>query len=451
MPEEIKVQLVDAYGKPLKHQFAPAADRAQIATKVYYYFSTQPEVQDFLTEILIKTVDTQISDAENLQISIDSQKFQKVCLDYAAESVINAALDEDLSKAYSMLLHFSDLPLYQNLNEEEPEVTDKELAELNVRLTNTPELVLAKDVCDIQSEIAGFLNGDCQKSITSFQANRIQEKFEDITPFLNFEQRAAGYYNISIIHRALLLEKNSEDINRNNAEKDCLKKVLEYTSDYKRINYCVNRLDDSFTDKGVIRAAYRRALKVTNMPNDLYKINVALAQCYLDDYRPRVGFKTSQQNTLETDKLEKAVYHYQEALRFAKKPERLGLLKNIAKLQLKPNKLQNWTETETLIAMKYLQAEERCHALMEVASRNKDLQREYLEQALNETIHSKKINKARKKILLQKISHHLRLIYTQNNDKENTQKLENILKTYAVENVTPINPLLKYKKSSRQK
>ena len=79
MPEEIKVQLVDAYGKPLKHQFAPAADRAQIATKVYYYFSTQPEVQDFLTEILIKTVDTQISDAENLQISIDSQKFQKVC------------------------------------------------------------------------------------------------------------------------------------------------------------------------------------------------------------------------------------------------------------------------------------------------------------------------------------------------------------------------------------
>lgn len=452
MSDNTTIQLVDVHGEPIKHQPAAAASREQLVLKVYNYFLNQPEAHEFLAEVISNTVDEDMLTTGRLQMRLDDPKFQAACLDYGSEAVINAALDENLPKAYAMLFQFSDLPLYQEETTEITEITYAELNELDQRFMQTPELILAKNVCDIQNEITGFLNGNCQKSITSFQANRIQEKFEDVTPYLNFEQRAAGYYNISIIHRALLGEKDFQDPKQNNAEKECLKKVLEYTSDYKRINYCINRLGNDFANKGTIRAAYRRALEATNVPNDLYKINLALAQCYLEEYRPRIGFNSTQAaNNPEYEKLEKAEMYYQDALSYAKKPEQLSLLKNIAKLQFSQKKLPEWTETKTRIAMQFLQGEERCHALMEIASKNQKFSESYLERAMEEADHSRKIKKLHKKILLKKIDHHLRPIYQKQHNTEKLQNLDNILEKYKLAPQVPFNPLLKYTRKPREK
>ncbi len=446
MSNDTKKQLVNKYGEPLKHLPAPMASREKIALKIYNYFITQPEANELLAEIISNTA-TNLKNLGNgtFQIHSNDPKFQEACLNYGSKSIINTALDENLPKAYSLLLYFADLPSYQNSDEELTEISSNMLNELDIRFSQIPELILAKNVCDVQSEITNFLNGGLQKSMTSFQANRIQEKFEDITPYLNFEQRAAGYYNISIIHRVLLGEKEEYKQNQNNAEKECLKKVLEYTSDYKRINYCLNRFGNSLTDKETILSAYRRALSAAETTNDLYKTNLALAECYLENYRP-TGFRDTQ-----NEDMEQAELHYQQALSYAKEPEKLGLLQHIAKLQLRQHKIQEWTETETLIAMKFLHGEERCYTLLKIAAQNKELSLPYLEQALKEADKSRRITKPRKRILLQKIAHNLRPIYEQQNDKEKMQQLDNILAKYNSSPNQQLNPLLKYVKKSKQK
>lgn len=452
MSDDETIQLVDMHGNPLEHQFAPAASREQLTLKVYNYFIHQPEALEFISSVVADTDADKTIVNGKMHVRLDDSKFQASCLNYGSEAVINAALDENLPQAYAMLLQFADLPLYQN--QIMTEITVNELCELEHRFVYTPELGLAKKVCDVQAEITGFLSGNLLKNITSFQANRIQEKFEDITQYLNFEQRAAGYYNISIIHRALLGEKDTNNTKQNNAEKDCLKKVLEYTSDYKRINYCINRLGSDFADQGVIRAAYRRALQATGVPNDLYKINIALAQCYLDDFRPKIGFAfalKSPSQKEEYEKLEKAEMYYQNALRYAQKPEKLSLLKNIAKLQLKQRKIREWTETETTIAMKFLQGEERCNVLIDIAAKNQELAQPYMERALEETIRSRKISKPHKKILLTKINYHLRTLYTKQGNQQKLQELDAVMNKYAPQTEQMENPLLKYTKQSRQK
>ena len=303
-----------------------------------------------------------------------------------------------------------------------------------------PELIIAQDICEVQGEIYTTLQGLSGKQVTSFQANRIQERFEDFTPYLAPEQIAAGYYNISIIHRALLAEKDIYKPSENNQEKECLYKIIENTSDYKRIHYCINRLGSDYSDRGAVRAAYRRALSHTQSPSDLYKINKALAECYIDEYKPTVGFVTKQE---ENDPLLKAELHYKEALRYAGQSEKTSLIKKVAQLQLKQRRIDDWTETETEFAMKFLTGEERVHALIKIASINKQYTKEYLEFALKQTVSSRKIIKAKKKTIVSKIDYYLRPIYQRENNEEKIKYLNEVLqkfnsiKTYG-------NPLQRY-------
>ena len=448
MSEYQNVELVNANNEPIVWKPAINNSRERLVLNVFKYFTESPEAALFTQELAEHAIGKGMIDETQLQINILEPEIQEFCLNYAAQKAIDAALDENLPEAYLLLLHYAQLP--QKPLDEEPNynLTFEDLDNIALTFSQAPELILAQEVCKIQSEMTNILNGNLQKNVTSFQANRIQGKFDDIAGELNFEQRAAGYYNISIIHRALLAEKDIYDPEENNAEKECLKKVLEYTSDYKRINYCVNRLQASLKDRSMVTAAYRRALTVTDVPQDLCKINTALAQCYLDDYEPKIGYRSSHSIHQEEDKkLERAEHYYRDAFSYAQPVEKITILKNIGKIQLLQNRVNEWTETETLLAMKFYQGEERTNALLEVASKNPRLRQEYLEQALTETKRSRKIKAPKKKLMLSKIAYRLQDIYQEKNQTEKLNDIKQYLQQPAQAEIS--NPLLKYTQRHR--
>lgn len=379
-----------------------------------------------------------------ISFSLEDQDMQRFCVLYATQNVMDKALDENIDEAYALLAMYTAHPKFADIQKKT--LTQDDLTALEKYYEATPELKLAKQVCDINLEVSSTMHGQSEKVLTTFQANRIQEKFEELTPYLTFEQCAAGFYNISMIHRALLAEKDYYDPAENNAEKECLKKVLEYTTDYKRISYCANRLGPQYSNPGLIRAAYRRALTSAASENDCCKINQALAECYINDYHPRIGYKMNNQPDSELQKLERAEMYYVDALAFAQEPEKLNILKSIAKLQKRQNKLDQWTVTMTTMAMDLMSGEERCHTLMEVANKQNDLKAEFLDRVIYEADRSKEIDKSRKAILINKASTLLRPIYNQQQDEKGLDYLNKMSAKYNKVQQSISNPLTLYKK-----
>lgn len=447
MSDNENTQLVNAQGKPIKSVAVariPLASRENATKNILKYYINSPEKQEFVVAMLPYGT---VADGATIQFSVNDAVFQAACLTYGAQDIINKALDEDLTEAYDLLLHLADLPQYKP-DEALAEITTDDIDVIYNHYALAPEMQNAVEMCRIQGDITRFLTGTSPKATTSYQVNLIEERFEDIADSLHFEQRAAGYYNISMMHRAILLENEHYDPDENSSEKECLKKVLEYTSDYKKINYCVNRLGDSFKDQSFIRAAYRRALTETDVPSDLYKINTALAQSYLKDYKPIAGFVTNANlHDKNTEKLQRAELYYKQSLQYAQKPEKINVLKNIAKLQLQQCKYDEWMQTKTDLALKYLKGEERVNTLLEIAGKSTDYKQDYLERALQETTSSRKIIKPQKTLLLNKIAHHLRPIYKAQN---NIDGINNLDRLTGNQNITPpqkLNcPLQKYTK-----
>lgn len=447
MSDNENTQLVNAQGKPIKSVAVariPLASRENATKNILKYYINSPEKQEFVVAMLPYGT---VADGATIQFSVNDAVFQAACLTYGAQDIINKALDEDLTEAYDLLLHLADLPQYKP-DEALAEITTDDIDVIYNHYALAPEMQNAVEMCRIQGDITRFLTGTSPKATTSYQVNLIEERFEDIADSLHFEQRAAGYYNISMMHRAILLENEHYDPDENSSEKECLKKVLEYTSDYKKINYCVNRLGDSFKDQSFIRAAYRRALTETDVPSDLYKINTALAQSYLKDYKPIAGFVTNANlHDKNTEKLQRAELYYKQSLQYAQKPEKINVLKNIAKLQLQQCKYDEWMQTKTDLALKYLKGEERVNTLLEIAGKSTDFKQDYLERALQETASCRKIIKPQKTLLLNKIAHHLRPIYKAQN---NIDGINNLDRLTGNQNITPpqkLNcPLQKYTK-----
>lgn len=447
MEENDSKQLVDAYGEPIKsgiYHRLPVAMREKATLNVIQYYLQSPEKEAFIAGMIPYAT---ITPEQTVSFSVNDETFQAACLTYGAQNIINKALDEDLTDAYELLLNLTNLPEYKD-EDSLANLTTNDIDAIYNTYALVPEMQTAIEMCRIQGDISRFLSGTSQKNTTSYQVNLIEERFEDIADSLHFEQRAAGYYNISMMHRAILLENEHYDPDENSSEKECLKKVLEYTSDYKKINYCVNRLGDSFKDQSQIRAAYRRALTETDIPADLYKINTALAQSYVKDYKPIAGFQTSStRNSKNDEKLERAEFYYKQALKYAQNPEKVNILKSIAKLQLQQGNSSEWLKTKTDLAMKYLKGEERVNTLIEIAGKTNNFKQDYLEAALNETTSSRKIAKGQKALLLNKIAHHLRPIYSTQNNTAGLAELDKICnsgKTVSADK--PVCPLLKYTK-----
>lgn len=437
----MKSSILDTFGNPIEYQPKfKSQTREELAVKIHSLFiiSDQEEYINRLTYHFLKE-NNNIKNNQ-LQFSSKDTKFQDFCLSYAAQRIINSALDEDLASAYQMLLECTNSPNMNNLQSESNDITYEDIDTISKNIEQAPELQIALGVCNIQSEITGFFNGNNGKQITSYQANRLQEKFDDITDFLDDEQKAAGYYNLSIVYRALLAEKDNYDPSTNDDEKDCLRKVLEYSSDYKRINYCANRLDASKLHNSKIILAYKRALNHTEAANDLRKINLGIAETYLKDFKSIGGFKPDEK---EQRKLQNAEFYLNQALNFSDNPEKLSLLKRIATLHLKLRDFKKWRETSTTIALKYMKGEERCQMLMDIAAKSENYQTMYLERALLEADKSRLINKNKKTEIIQQIALYLEPIYTMQQKPELLKKLQDVLQKYEKPKQSN-NPLHKY-------
>lgn len=445
------IEFVDKTGLPFSDEKLPENTREQIVQNVFTtIMHDQDEVAQFINSAVQYLPDEKLNIQDGkIQLDLSSPEFQNFTILYATQKVMDQALDENLIEAYNLLTEYTGSTKYTG--KDTISLDEDDLKELEEYYSPTPELQLAQKVCNIQMQINETMSGQSGKCFTSFQANRIQELFEDMMPYLNFEQRAAAYYNVSLIHRALLAEKDYYDPAENNSEKECLKKVLEYTVDYKRINYCANRLGTSFTDQGMLRAAYRRALAAAETENDLCKINLALAACYKSDYHPKIGFRYENhpEQEHEDQKLERAERHYADALRYASDPEKLSILKEIGKLQKKQSKLSDWTETQTQIAMKYMTGEERCHALMNIAEHNARLRVPYLERVVYEAARSKEMSKASKSTVIQKAAKSLRPIYEKEKNEAALEKLNKTALRFEKASAKD-NPLLKFKRKSSE-
>lgn len=431
------------------------ATRQEVAERIYHSMANSSEAQN-LNLILQRAYSkgTPPHGISEITVSTDDPKFQNCVIEYGADYVINTALDENLEEAYGSLFLFSGMAdqILDSVSEssegdKDPVEKAHYLRQLSVKLSQCPELWVAQHVCDFQKEISDVLNNEGAELLTTVYVNKIQEKFENISDYLNFEQRATGYYKISILHRALEVEKEKPSLSAN-AEKNLLKKVLDYSSDYKKINYCVNRIGIDKNFNGMYKAAYKRALHTAQTSQEIYKINSALAQIYLDDYHPQIGYA---KDLHEEHKLAKAELHYLDAFEYAPKPEHLHILKEIGKLQKKQNKIQEWTGTQTKLAMEYMQGEDRVLTLIKISKGNPALQKEYLEAAIFETAKSKKISKVKKEALIQDIDSRLRPIYESEHNQIGCQKLDVFLKKYTLKSKAEVNPLLKYQNKAKSK
>ncbi len=438
--------ILDTDGTPIEITEITPASREQVAVAAHSIFMESPESETYMMLLAQHALDqgADVTDGK-LSLSITDPMIQDFALGYASQKIIDNAVNENLTEAYDMLLKCTVLPKFINKTNEGIFLTEDDLTNLSVRFSSIPELKFAKEVCENQSEILSTLNGTSGKVVTSYQANRLQEKFEDIAEYLNYEQKAAGYYNVSLVHRLLLNEKDYYNPQEGNSEKECLKKVLENTSDYKRIKYCLNRLGSNYSNHSGIRAAYRRALTATDVPTDLYKINYDLAQSYLTDFKPSIGYLRHEK---EAEKLQRAEMYFADALEYAQDTEKLDILKNIAKLQSRQGKTAEWTATETEIAMKHLDGTARVHLLMKIAMKNTNLKKAYLERALNETTSSKEIEKSKKVSLVRELSTMLRPVYQKENNEAGLEKLAKIESKYKKTDV-PENPLDLYKRRGR--
>lgn len=374
-------------------------------------------VVSYIVENLENSETAAINEEFRVVVRQDDPSFQTFCLSYGTNQVIGKALEEELDIAYSMFYKYLGIDIPQTEDEEKQQAywedADQQFEKIKPQVEQIMPIAIASQVLDVQTEINEIMTGKSDKKVTSYQANRVQDKFDNIAEYLTPEQQAAGYYNISLLHRILLGEKDFYDPEENNSEKICLQKVLDYSSDFKRIEYCVNRLSADSANHSRIRAAYRRALTAADTPYSLYKINMALAQSYMDDYKPVIGYKTTK-----SEKLERAEFYFTDALAYAPEADRLSVLKNIAKVQKQQGKIEDWTYTRTVLAMSILQGEERSYNLIEVGLGNPRLRREYLERAAIETKRSKLIDVDKKAQIFDKIEQYLLPMYKNDETKK---------------------------------
>ena len=414
-----------------------------ISLRVFNEHKDEEDFQKSLIDFIVQKRNPK-GKTENIRINIDDEDFIEHCIAYGANEVIDLALEEENETASTKFFQYIGLPVIKDPTPQEQQKLEQQLENIKPQLMDILPMGIALSVINIQTEISDLLSMKTDKALTTYQANRIQEKFDGIAETLSPEQQAAGYYNLSLVHRVLAGEQtiiHDQIIETdNNAERDCLQKVLDYSADYKRIKYCVNRLGYDSKNSGRIKAAYRRALTTTDSPFASYNINLALAECYLNEYKEEIGYPRA--NPQNTEKLIRAELYYADALECAPEADRLSVLKNIARLQKKQGNIQGWTETYTDIAMTYLQNEERSFALIEVAKTNPKLSQPYLERAIYETRHAPDITDEKRALIYSKIDQILRPIYIKTNNQKGLQTLNRLKPT---EPKYAENPLVYYK------
>ncbi len=289
------------------------------------------------------------------------------------EKSVQTALDERTGEAYDMLQQvcfFSaeDLQYIQTVEGEDADATM--YAYVKKRLENVEALRPAINFIDAVNEAEVYLISDLP-NFNGYKASVLVEKMERAGRDL-IDDEAQGM--VDFISSKLYRKVNAQNLpykqddSPDKIEEDYLQRVLSKSSDYRLISYCQTRLPSNGNPKPVIRA-YQRALKKTKDKKDSYKINMALAELYLGRSQV-IGFATSTSDNVRF--MEKGLHYLTGAYRFADKNSRLDVLKKMAATHARLNHREEWKNLKEVIAMKFLDKEDRCEALMAIGDKTKD-------------------------------------------------------------------------------
>lgn len=289
------------------------------------------------------------------------------------ERVILTTLDEKTGAAYELLQEacfFSEDDL-QYIQAVEGENADTNMFEyVKKRLENVEDLKPTLQFVEAVNDAELYLITDVA-NFNSYKANVLIESMENSSKkLLDDEGLSVIDFISSKLYRKLTAQS---EIYRGNEvskeESSYLQKVLEKTGDYRLISYCQNRLPNEQNQKNVIRA-YQRALRRKQSPQNLYKINAALADLYLNRVK-MVGFYTENSDKYRYGK--KAIDYLSGAYKYADKSGKKNALKKMAFVYMKFDNVEEWKQIKEAIAMKFLEKDERCDALIAIADRTKDL------------------------------------------------------------------------------
>ena len=311
---------------------------------------------------------------------------------FYCDNVASEFLEEKVDDAYKSLLkicYFKDddyvymaALAQQNENSASfiPHIHNR-LAEVNVL---QPLLGLGKTIAEARDYAT-----NPEKDVNNYNTAKILEQFNQFEPDLSAENKAKINYIASKMYYRMRMEK-ADFGPAKDMELNCLRKALTYSSDYKLISYCQGRLSDP-NDKIVLRA-YKHALSSAKDKSEKCQINLALADIYTSR-ATRIGFMT--QNSDKKISGEKALHHLMDAYRYSPKDTRIHVLKRIAEMQRNLGRKEDWKNTKTVIALKFLKGEERCMALSSIADKTHDLS--YYHKALTEAKKAKisAVSKAR--------------------------------------------------------
>lgn len=303
----------------------------------------------------------------------------KLLIGFYNDNVAAEFLDEKIDEANKSLLrvcYFSEQDImYMNAVKEQSNQPLLIVPYIRERLSQVDELqpllALGKMVAEARD---CAINPD--KEVNNYSAAQLVEEINQFEPMLSAENKAKINYIASKVYYRMRLEK-ADFGPAKDMELNCLRKALTYSSDYKLISYCQGRLADK-NDKIVLRA-YKHALSSAKDRQEKSQINLSLADIYTSR-ATRIGFLT--QNSDKKISGEKALHHLMDAYRYSPKDSRIHVLKRIAEMQRNLGQKDDWKNTKTVIALKFLKGEERCMALSSIADKTHDLS--YYHKALAE-------------------------------------------------------------------
>ncbi len=338
--------------------------------------------------------------AQNEELSLKIIAQSNAILGATVHKIQDLALDNRITDAQNILLNLSKFSEddQRYIAAVEGENAPYELPKyIKSRFTNIDEINSL--ISFVEAIEAAHTAANAQTTgFTIYTAETINSEFENFEPDLTQEQQAKMYYLASrLFRKANFVPGCYTEPAPGTGEIDCLKKVLNKTSDTKLIACCrTNRFKTStFGDKALI-AAYKRALQNENSSYRRYKINTQIG----DLYQERINnHKISLQGHTSEDikNLRKAELCYLAAKEEAPESERLNALKKIAELQKLLGNKTRWAETkEEMAYTPQFTPTDRCQALIRLAVAMKDEAGfVYMEKALKE-IKKAKLKKVEK-------------------------------------------------------
>ena len=147
MSETNESTLLDSKGNPIEFNNpqlqVPEADRRGVALKILQHYTHDEPNEQFIAGLIHFA---QKCTNNNIQISAEDPNVQSFCIGFGAENIINTALDENLPKAYALVIKFMTSPEYQENKDESFGITDEDIVKISEHFINAPEIQLSLGV-----------------------------------------------------------------------------------------------------------------------------------------------------------------------------------------------------------------------------------------------------------------------------------------------------------------